>query len=343
MKDLYGKCGCNCGRCLAFVANARTPRDRIKCSNGWKEYLNASLNPKHCICNGCQTEDPWKTGYLIPDRGCNIRPCAIALGVRTCAECSEYPCEDLKARIPGRGFRDGVAKRLGRPVPQDDYLTFLEPYEGLKHLDALRLSLKSRSIVKMPKIPPLKSKTVKFPDQTILPGKEVSGLKALHNLLYKINVAHAATYARQIIVKRRKDLLLSILWVFGLYGRSVKSNGATLVISSEEDAAGYVNIIVRKRDSAVHTYAAQSFRILKGYGVRVEHISKKKEWKLVMRFNKKAGGPVALAALQRFVRTLVKRYGRPKYAGSSRYRGKAFELFSRVDMSIFTRNHREQT
>jgi hypothetical protein len=41
-----------------------------------------------------------------------------------------------------------------------------------------------------------------------------------------------------------------------------------------------------------------------------------------------------LKALKRYVITLVKKYGKPKYAGNSRYKGKAFTLFIRADMRI---------
>jgi hypothetical protein len=231
-----------------------------------------------------------------------------------------------------------VAKRLGHPVPEEDYLTFLEPYEGLEHLRVMRRSIKSKDIVKMPQIPPLKTRIRMFPDQLTLPREKVAGLKSLHNLLSKIITAQAATYARQVIVRKRKDLLLSILWIFGLYGGLKRMTGTTLVISSKKDAPGDANLIVRKKDCALHIYAVQSFGILKSYGVRAEHNSKKKEWELTLRFNKKAGGPVALRALQRYVRGLVKKHGRPKYAGSSRYKGKAFELFSKADMNILRKN-----
>lgn len=335
MRDLYGKCGCNCGRCPAFVANAKTLKARKKCSDGWRKYLGASLKPANCVCLGCQSRDPWKTGNMLPDRGCNIRPCAVALDIRTCAQCSRYPCADLKARIPDKDFRKKVTEHLGQPVPEKDYLAFLEPYEGVEHLRVMRRSLKSRDIVKMPKIQPLKARIVAFPDRLAVPRAETTGLKALHSLLGKIITARATTYARQIIAKRRKELLLSILWIFGLYGVFKRKNGEALVITSNKDTPRDVHIIVRKKDNRLHMYATQSFRILKGYGVHAALNSRTKEWTLTLHFGKKAGGSAALKALQSYVRTLVKKYGRPKYVGSSRYKGKSFERFMKTDMRLF--------
>jgi hypothetical protein len=337
MKDLFGKCGCNCGHCLASKENAKTFRNRKKCSNGWRKYLGASIKPELCVCLGCQEEDPWKTGYMMPDRGCYIRPCAIALGITTCTQCGAYPCEDLRARIPGGDFRKNVAERMGRPVPEKDYIAFLEPYEGLVHLKALRQRLRSEDIMKMPKIAPLKAQIAAFPDHLVLSKAEIAGLESLYLLLKKIRTAQAATYARQIMIKRRRDLLLSILWIFGLYGKMEGKNGVKLVIRGTKDIPGHANMIIRKRDFAVHYYAAQSFRVLKSFGVNAVYNIRGKEWKLTMRFTTKAGGSVALKALQCYVRVLVEKYGKPGYAGSSRYKGKAFELFAKADMHILAR------
>jgi hypothetical protein len=241
----------------------------------------------------------------------------------------------LKARIPDKDFRKRVAKRMGKPVPEQDYVAYLEPYEGLEHLKAIRKSIRSTDVVKMPKIPLLRTKIEEFPDRLALSRAETAGLASLHRLLKEIVMAQAPTYARQIIVKRRKDLLLSILWIFGLYGDLNRKNREVLVITSKKDTPRDVHVIVRKKDNRIHMYAAQSFMILKSYGVRAALDSKKKEWKLILYFGKKAGGPTALKTLQRYVRTLVKKYGRPKYAGSSRYKGRAYELFAKADMRIF--------
>ena len=190
MKDSFGKCGCNCGRCPAFFANAKTKRDRERCSEGWRKYLGASLKAETCICLGCQAKDPWKKGYMLPDRGCYIRPCVIALGIKTCAQCSAYPCEDLQVRIPGSDFRKKVTERRGKQVPEKDYVAFLSPYEGLEHLKALRHCLRSADIMKMPKIPPLKKRMAAFPRHIALSKTATAGLESLHFLLIRITIQY---------------------------------------------------------------------------------------------------------------------------------------------------------
>jgi hypothetical protein len=41
-----------------------------------------------------------------------------------------------------------------------------------------------------------------------------------------------------------------------------------------------------------------------------------------------------LKALKRYATILAKKYGKTKYAGNSRYKGKAITLFSRADMRV---------
>lgn len=75
IKYMYGKCGVKCDTCPAYFGNITEYKDQEKCSKGWKKYLNISLSPKYCKCNGCQAEEPWKDGNVIPDRSCLVRKC----------------------------------------------------------------------------------------------------------------------------------------------------------------------------------------------------------------------------------------------------------------------------
>jgi hypothetical protein len=53
-----------------------------------------------------------------------------------------------------------------------------------------------------------------------------------------------------------------------------------------------------------------------------------------MAFSKKAGGKAVLHALKDYITRLSDKYGEPTYAGNTRFKGKAFKLFSKVDMEI---------
>jgi hypothetical protein len=334
MKDIFARCGCNCGRCPAYKENAKTEKDRQRCSEGWGKYLGAKLKPEICLCEGCHAAKPWKTGNVLPDRMCCIRPCAIKTGVKNCAYCYAFPCEDLTGRIPGEDFRERVESGMGEKMPEDDYLAFIEPYEGLKHLKEIRASLKPEDIVKKVELPPIRARIVDFPEDLPFSKKENAAFEAVHGLISKVLSPRADTYARQLAMKRRKHHILGFLWVSGLYGE-LKEGGSQLILDSKEHGSrAECRWMVRKRDNTLAGTMAQGFRILKSYGVKGEFVPSKKEWLMKLSFGKKAGGTAALKALKKYVTRLAEQHGEPVYAGSTRYKGKAFILFSKADMGI---------
>lgn len=331
MKDLFAKCGCNCGHCPAFKGNAKTDKDRQTCSDGWHRYLGVRLKPDICYCQGCQPPEPWKGGAVLPDRGCWVRPCAVKTGVRTCAHCPSYPCVDLTRRIPGEDFRKVTEERLGAPMSDEDYHSFIEPYEGQKNLAEIRATLGPGDIVEKPDVPPLRARMTRFPDDLSMSAKEADSWRALHGIFEKVLTAPAETFARQTIIKRLKKTTLNVLWVFGRFGELKR--GKLVVDGKTHGRRDDLRNIVRRTDNSLHTTAIASGRILEEYGVRFEHVpGEKKDYVLTMSFDKKAGGVEVLKALQRFATVLVERYGEPEYAGASRFRGDAYAEFSRADM-----------
>jgi hypothetical protein len=233
MRNYYAKCGCNCGHCPAFKENARTEEDKKRCSDGWAKYLGAKLKHDSIQCEGCQASEPWKTGNLLPDSSCYVRPCAIHTGVKNCSYCSAYPCEDLKTRIPREDFRELTETRMGFRMPEEDYLSFIEPYEGLKHLEEMRSKLTPGDIVESAEVKPLKTQIVDFPSGLRIPAKEVRAYRNLHNLLSNIMSARADLYVRQVLLKRRRPHILGILWTIGLYGEFYKDKPDRLFLDSE--------------------------------------------------------------------------------------------------------------
>lgn len=337
MKDIFAKCGCNCGHCRAYKENAKTEDDRQRCSEGWEKYIGAKLKPDICYCEGCHAAEPWKSGNVLPDRMCNIRPCAKKTGVKNCAYCYAYPCEDLTGRIPGEDFREKVESGLGAKIPEDDYLAFIEPYEGLKHLKEIRDSLKPGDIAEKAEIQPIRARIVGSPEDLPFSKKERGAFEAVHGLLSKVLSPSADTYARQLALRRRKHHILGLLWVSGLYGE-LDRDGSHLVIDSKEHGSrAECRWMVRKRDNTVSGMITQCFQILKDYGVRGEFVPSKKDWLMKLSFGKKAGGVTALKALKSYVTRLAEEHGEPVYDGSTRFKGKAFKLFSRADMGVLKR------
>ena len=330
MKDLFAPCGINCGRCPSYKDNLLTDEDRQRCSDGWHKYHGFRLSPEKLLrCDGCPApieENPVR--YF--KRGCNVRKCAVFNGIETCAHCSRHPCEDLKgsASIVNR---EEMESRLGIPIPEEDYLTFVEPYEGLKHLDEIRASLAPEDIVEM-KAVSTKPRLVTFPDDLPFSEKEMVGFEALYRLIAAIEAVDGVSYAQQLVLKKRRRDLLKILWAFGRFGELKEDDGTHLVMDSET----YLAQKIHSGYSMVKDY----FEALREYGVRCEHVSlveegwltpkgalRKGGWFMKMSFGDDAGGVPALEALRSYTAKLHEEYGK-----------RAFRYFSSADMRVLSQD-----
>ncbi len=335
-KNLYGRCGCNCGQCPAFVKNARTDQDRQRCSDGWHMVLGVRLRPDVIHCNGCLSTKPRKKGDILPDQGCYIRPCAIFFGIDSCAKCHAYPCEDLEARMPGEDFRELTEARIGEPLTDEEYHSFVEPYEALKNLKMIRASLSDEDIVKKTEVPPIKANVVEFPDDMPFSKDRVKAFRTVHNLLFGIISPRADTYARQLRLKRVRRHVLGMLWVLGAYG-DMSSDGTRLMIKGrKQGTTKECGWLVRKRDNTLFDTVEFCMRMLKDSGLRHEFEASKKDWTFSLYFTEKAGGEKTLEALKSYVERLIEEHGNPEYSGASNFKGKAFNLFKKADMRVLT-------
>jgi hypothetical protein len=325
MKDLFSKCGCNCGRCPSYKGNLQTDEDRQRCSDGWHKHLGFQLSPgKLRLCDGCQTPDDENP---VRYQNCYVRRCAMRNGVETCAHCSGYPCEDVPRVSLAADARERTAARLATPIPEEDYLAFIEPYEGLKHLDEIRASLGPEDIVEITKVS-VRPRIVDLPDDLPFSKEEMSAFERLHRLLAAVEVAHGVSYARQAALKKRRRHLLKILWAFGRFGEPKEEGGPHLVIDSET----YLAQKIHSGYSRMKDY----FRVLKKYGVHCEHVPltaegwltpggalRREGWFIKMSFDDDAGGASALNALQSYTAKLDEKYGK-----------RAFRCFSKADMRV---------
>jgi hypothetical protein len=331
MKDLFSKCGNNCGRCPSYRENLQTDEDRQRCSEGWEEYLGFRLAPGNLrLCDGCQAPDDENP---IRYQNCYVRRCAVRNGVETCAHCSAYPqCEDVGMVSLAVDAREKIAARLGVPIPEEDYLTFIEPYEGIKHLDEIRASLGPEDIVEATKVSE-KARIVDFPDDLPFSKEETSAFKDLYQLLVTIKAISGDTYARQEGLKKEKRYILKLLWAFGLFGEFKEEGDSHLVIDSE-------TYVVQKipSSSGYSRVVKHYFGTLEEYGVHCEIVPliesgwltpggalRKKGWLMKMAFDDKAGGVAALKALQRYTARLDEEYGKG-----------AFRYFTKADMRVLS-------
>jgi len=329
-KDLYllAKCGCNCGHCPSYKENLRTADDRQRCSDGWARYTGFRLSPDRLrLCDGCQAPD---NENPVRYQNCYVRKCAVKNGVETCAHCSAYPCEDVPKVSLSANARDRVATRLGTPIPEEDYLAFIEPYEGAKHLDAIRSSLTPEDIVQTitTSVTP---RVVDFPAHLPFSREETSVFQGLHRLISAVERVDGITWAQQAVRKKRRRRLLKMLWAFGLFGERKEEAGPYLVIDSETYLA--------QKIASYYATVKSCFERLDRYGVHCEHVPlaeegwltptkglRKSGWFMKMSFGDDAGGAAALNALQEYAAALSEKHGKL-----------AFRRFSSADFRVLSK------
>lgn len=338
MTGPFSKCGARCDACPAYRENARTAAHRQRCSDGWHKYLGVRLQPERCFCDGCQTPDDQNPTLVIGRRGCAIRRCAVASGVVTCAHCAAYPCEAVQAQFSfDQGSRQRIGERLGAPVPEEDYLAFIEPYELFRHLDEILAGLRAKDIVQPRKPPTYQARTVDFPQDLSGSAREVAAFKALHDIIRGLSIVDADTHVLLERLKDRRTHLLKLMWTFGLLGEWDEEGGPHLVLDGDvylaQKLSGNYNLVVK-------SYLPQLARL----GVRVELVPLADDWLLPsgwmrrrgktwdagwltkMSFAEQASGADGLRALQTYVRALEQEHGK-----------QAYRRFARADMSVLVR------
>lgn len=342
MQDLFAKCGVDCGHCpwsLHTRKKFKTDEEFQRFADRCKEILG--YRPMKSPCLTCQTPDEQlPKGAKIPLRNCQVRQCVDKIEVKNCAYCSRFPCEEIRDHGT-QWTREKFEKRYGRPISEEDYLTFIEPFEGLKHLEGMRASLSPNDIVEATTVQPLEIRIVEFPEDLPFSRKETSAFKTLHGVLASVKrsslgLADTDTFARQTRLKNRILYFLRVLWIFGRVGEFQEEDGSYLMV----DAKTYMDNRGKEKNLAVWPYVEKViFRILSEFGVQCERVlveeGKKKEattpmgylrdqgWIMTMAFDEYAGGVAALKALQTYTRKLDGKYGK-----------KAFRHFSDVDMRV---------
>jgi hypothetical protein len=329
MQDLFAKCGNNCGRCPLHVGNL-SDDTRAWCAQGMGAYHGWNPKPEGVrACAGCQSSE----GFMFL-RNCPVRLCAQHSDVETCAHCSVFPCEYVPTVSLPAGYRAQVEEKRGEPVPEADYLAFIEPYEGMKHLEAIRAPLDPSQLVDPPPPKPLRARIAAFPDDMAFPGGLSAGYRALYDLLSGILTGRAELFVQQATLHKQRHNILYQLWLFGRYGRFPEEDVATLVIDSDPlGSSKEFTGAVRKRDNALHATALVSTRLLQDFGVTIEHVpTGRRDWLLKMTVDPEAGGERTLRALQAYAKALVQEYGEPTFRGAYRYQGEAYGRFSRADI-----------
>lgn len=328
MNDWFSKCGANCRRCPAFRGNIRSDEDRQRCSDGWHRYLRVRLDPRRCYCDGCQTPDDQNPILVYSKHGCRIRQCAVFNGAPTCAHCSAYPCEAVRGQFSfDVDSRERLAARLGVLIPDEEYATFIEPYELHRHLAEIRATLGPDDIVEIRPVS-VKPRISAFPDHMPCSMEEMAALRSLHRLLSVIGTAEGIPHVQRAAAREQRQHLLKLLWTFGLHGQPQDDGWPHLLI----DAKTYLAQKIHSSFERLTDY----LQILDEHGVKCRHVPvveegwltpkgalRKEGWLLTLSFEEGTGGGTALQALQTYTTELEAAHGR-----------QAFRRFSKADMQI---------
>ena len=79
-------CGLDCVKCPIYIATKNNDEElRKKTAEQW------GMEAEKLYCDMCNSDG--KLFYWCAE--CPIRACAVERGFKTCAECSDYPCEKL--------------------------------------------------------------------------------------------------------------------------------------------------------------------------------------------------------------------------------------------------------
>ncbi len=325
MDSFYSRCGFSCSNCASYCENLKTLEDRELCSSSWFKYLGFRIKPEKLIaCSGCSTPDKEKPNLYI---NCKVRKCANINEVPNCGYCSGFPCEDSSNISFDADKRKKIEEKLGYPMPENDYLKYVESYEGVKHLHGIRASISEDDIIEM-KTFSAAPKTAAFPEKISGTGKRQM-LKEIYGIIADLDSVKKTTYARKLVLGKRRPNLLRLLFMFGLHGETVSSGGIYLLVDSETYS--------KQKIISYHHVVLEYFSILSKSGVVCKIIPendgwltpkgglRRSGWKMSMKFNRDEHENLEMIIL-------LKDYADRLYDAHGK---NALRYFSRADMNVF--------
>lgn len=93
MEKMIAYCGLVCTDCDAFKATQNNDDNlRKQVAEKWTKEYNHPFKPEDINCDGCLPDTVKTIGHL---NVCPIRKCGQEKGVKNCAYCEDYACEEL--------------------------------------------------------------------------------------------------------------------------------------------------------------------------------------------------------------------------------------------------------
>ncbi|TEU16114.1 MAG: DUF3795 domain-containing protein [Anaerolineales bacterium] len=93
MKRMFAYCGLVCSECPAYLATQAGDMAALEeVAARWSQEYGGSITAAYCLCDGCTSGSERLCGHCGE---CEVRACAIARGVSTCAHCDDYGCQTI--------------------------------------------------------------------------------------------------------------------------------------------------------------------------------------------------------------------------------------------------------
>ena len=114
MEKIIAYCGAVCSECPALIATKNDDNNKKnEIAVQWSKKYNADIKPEDINCEGCTSKVGKKFNYCYI---CEIRKCGEEKGIKNCAYCSEYVCEELdnffQIAPEGKKTLDEIKKEL---------------------------------------------------------------------------------------------------------------------------------------------------------------------------------------------------------------------------------------
>jgi Protein of unknown function (DUF3795) len=94
-------CGLDCDRCPAYLATQSGDMEALaRVAERWTTDTGREVRAEAILCDGCKSGSERINTFCA---ACEIRDCADARGLVTCAPCSDYACERLRDFIAYEG------------------------------------------------------------------------------------------------------------------------------------------------------------------------------------------------------------------------------------------------
>lgn len=87
LKDLTAPCGLDCFNCVCYLAN-----DNLEIRKQVASRTGVPL--EKAACTGCRKENG-VCRFLHMNEPCKVYKCTSSKGLESCADCSDFPCDNL--------------------------------------------------------------------------------------------------------------------------------------------------------------------------------------------------------------------------------------------------------